>query len=80
MVMIYGNTWSGDSTRDVFTKKVLKKLFAVSPFLFGKMILTGESDPYQLNTGSLVFLTNIKTVLAIMKLVCTKYMFGHSNV
>ena len=61
-------------------KKVLKKLFAVSPFLFGKMILTGESDPYQLNTGSLVFLTHIKTVLAIMKLVCTKYMFGHSNV
>ena len=27
-------------------KKGLKKLFAVSPFLFGKVILTGESDPY----------------------------------
>ena len=42
MVMMYGNTWSGDSPREVFTKKmVLKKLFVVSPFLFGKVILAG---------------------------------------
>ena len=34
-------------------KVVFKKLFAVSPFLFGKVILAGESDPYRLNTGTL---------------------------
>ena len=33
-------------------KSGLKKLFAVIPFLFGKVILTGESDPYRINTGS----------------------------
>ena len=33
-------------------KTVLKKLFAVSPFLFGKVILIGESDPYWFFTGT----------------------------
>ena len=31
---------------------VLKKLFAVSPFLFGKVILTAESDRYRFFTGT----------------------------
>ena len=33
-------------------KSGFKKLFAVSPFLFGKVILTGESYPYWFFTGS----------------------------
>ena len=33
-------------------KSGLKKLFAVSEFLFGKVILTGESDPYLFFTGT----------------------------
>ena len=33
-------------------KSGLKKLFAVSPFLFGKVILTGESYPYRLKNGT----------------------------
>ena len=32
-------------------KSGLKKSFAGSPFLFGKVILTGESDPYWFFTG-----------------------------
>ena len=52
LVMIYGNTWYGYSEREVFSKRWLKKIFAVSPFLFGKVILTAESDRYRFFTGT----------------------------
>ena len=35
-----------------FQKGGFKKIFAVSPFLFGKVILAGEIDFYRLNTVS----------------------------
>ena len=35
-----------------FQKGGLKKISAVSPVLFGKVILAGESDFHRLNTGS----------------------------
>ena len=50
MVVIYGNTWSGDSAREVFTKKWFKKSYLqLVRFCLGKLsslvkvIPTGET-------------------------------------
>ena len=43
---------------DIYKKVVLKGLFEVSPFLFGKVILIGESDPYWFFTGTYLLSRN----------------------